>query len=174
MKYRILITVVLLLLAATLSSCKKKDEKEEEPGIVDCLPCGEAGGEVPYKPCHCEEYPVKPAEGVTNFSQGEAYLFRAGSISEQMTNKMNAERDSSIVCMIIYYSMDSAIMYINGRETANQRGGICNFPDFAKEWDIPETGCKVDVEGMMYIDCHYYGTLGHVPIIYLLTSLKRK
>lgn len=35
---------------------------------------------------------------------------------------------------------------------------ICNFPNFASKWKIPENGCKVYFTGALYESCEYQYT----------------
>jgi len=64
-------------------------------------------------------------------------------------------------------------------------GRICNFPDFAKEWDIPEEGLKIYFEGSFYESCvrkpyDAYGVGGDEDLWpffsydFVLTHLKRR
>ena len=52
---------------------------------------------------------------------------------------------------------------------------ICNFPDFAKEWDVSDKGQKVYIEGITYESCEEHG--GHATVsnfdCVLTTLIKR-
>jgi hypothetical protein len=51
-------------------------------------------------------------------------------------------------------------------------GLICNFPDFAKTWDIPENGRKIYFEGISYYPS--FGSTGdRISFDYVLTTLKK-
>ena len=138
----------------------------------------EFGGAVPYKPCSCGKMPLSGLQ----FSQGEVYLFK-DSIPEQMNEQLRKEINSApfpIVCSIIYNSetKDASIsianlLYPDG-STIPHVGSVCNFPDFAKKWLIPENGFKVIIEGKIYEPCNSSGYTDVVYIDYVLTSLKRK
>ena len=159
---KILKFIALMLILAGVHSCKEKVE---------------SGGDVPYKPCPCEE---KSTDLTYNqkFYQGDAYLFK-DSIPEQMGNQINNEIYSEpfpIVCWIVYYS-ETDVAYINffSKNGINCIGTICNFPDFAKEWITTGNGCKVYYEGQLYEPCNPSGSIAHaVYIDYVLTKLKRK
>jgi hypothetical protein len=149
------ITAIVMMVAGSVSSCGKRSE---------------AGGEVPYKPCSCEE--GKPSVGL--FPTGEAYLFK-NYIPEQMANQISEELSdaSHKVCWMVYYSeTDDVFMWIgNLNDFLFYHGKICNFPDFAKKWAIPENGCKVDFEGLMYETCSG-GLTNVIPFEDVLTKLK--
>ena len=166
MKSQIIKLVALIaLLTGGFSSCTEKEE---------------LGGDVPYKPCPCEK--EMPLWEIQQFPRGEAYLFK-DSIPIQMVNKINTEMyldPFPKICWIVYDSeIDDAcinignLFYPDGGSISSI-GSICNFPDFAKEWIIPENGCKVNLEGIMYEPCNIDGTANVVRINYVLTSLKRK
>ena len=143
--------------------------------------CGkriETGGEVPYKDCPCDE--EKPLWEEQRFPRGEAYLFK-DYIPEQMNNYFN-DKMSSVpfpnICYIVYNSeTDVATIGIANLDRPETNimfiGQICNYPDFAKEWDIHENGIKIIIEGRMYRDCRNHYSY-YVPFDYILTSLKRK
>ena len=124
----------------------------------------EFGGEVPYIPCPCNEQP----EAKIQFSKGEAYLFN-DSISEQLHYEIQRS------CWIVFDSITNvAILTITSSGITNICK-ICNFPNFAKSWDIPLNGCKVYFEGVNYSPCVPKGSLGVVSHYdYILTNLKRK
>ena len=182
MKKRNLLLPMLIIFAISFFTCNQKEEPEEE--IL--------GGEVPFELCpqrnNEEEHYLTPTQP---FPRGEAYLFK-DSIPVQMMNQINIEIHSDpypTVCWIIYYSeKDSARIIVGNKDGfyvshgfeagggfsyKNWEGLICNFPDFAKDWDIPVNGIKVDVEGE-----HYRASVRtlHSRVIYnyyyVLTSFK--
>jgi len=143
--------VVLLMLAGGVTSCKK-----------------EKNGNVPYKPCPCKN---KPASN--SFSRGEAYLFR-DSVPRQIIFDIDPA-----VSGIIYYS-ETGEAYIGFRgfsvtDALLHTGFICNFPDFAKEWDIPENGLKIYFEGQAYTACNPGGGIATIVWYdYMLTKLVKR
>ena len=167
------LSVMSLILSGIVYSCGNKDEPNE-PSIVECLPCGEAGGEVPFMPCPCEGEPwLVPEDGfpkLINFTQGEAYLVGNGRWPNQILDDGALGRT---IC-VIYYDKNAVRMHTNNKDIIVHRGYICNFPDFAREWDLPEGGCKVDIEGVMYNSPCNYGLADAVYFDSVLTSLKRK
>jgi len=137
-------------------------------------------GEVPYKPCPCDE--EKPMLEIQQFPQGEAYLFKdyiPEPMAIQINNKIYSDPYPK-VCWIVYDSKtDVAIIRIaniclNSKDDCLLRiGQICNFPDYVKEWAIPENGCKVDIEGISYESC--FPTYAfYYPMDYVLIKFKRK
>lgn len=153
------IVAIVLMLAGSFYSCKEREESD---------------GTVPYKPCSCE----KELFTGLKFSQGEAYLFR-DYIPEKMTKQINDEIYSApfpLVCWIVYYS-ETDVADISFRSNSGgitYVGTICNFPDFAKEWIIPENGCKVNFEGRILESCNPFGVANAVYIDYVLIKFKIK
>ena len=149
----------MLMFAGGFSSCAEKE-------II--------GGDVPYIPCPCE---IEMRLSKYSYPRGEAYLFKDAvpkRISDQINKKMYSAPYPK-VCWIVYYSEeDRASICIGNLSSMLSGGGICNFPDFAKEWMIPENGCKVDIEGLLYEGWINTGIQSVRYIEYVLTSLKRK
>ena len=149
---------IVLILAGVLSSCTKKTESDDK---------------IPYVPCPCEE-----EKDSREIFQGEAYLFK-DSIPIQMVKIINNEffnKPRKAVCWILYFSENDYIEIIIGNYKDYSmigRGTICNFPYFAREWNIPQNGCKVDIKGLMYDPCTCYGVTNVFCFDYVLTSLKR-
>jgi len=158
MKMKILKFIALMLiLAISFSSCTKKVE---------------LGGDVPYKPCPCEE-----EKSSLESYQGEAYLFK-DSIPEQMVYQIRTElsKTTDRVCWIVYDSKtNSSNLTVGYDRNLSSIGEICNFPDFVEEWNIPPNGCKVYFEGMSYESCTPKGGVAVINYFdFILTSLKRK
>ena len=132
----------------------------------------ENGGDVPYKPCLCEE--EKPLEDFY-FPQGEAYLFK-DSIPAEMEYFLMCNSYPDKSCWIVFDSQtDDAVLTILTGEHALYYCKICNFPDFAKKWNIPENGCLVHFEGIAYDACKPMGGVGILIYQdYILTKLKRE
>ena len=106
---------------------------------------------VPYKSCQCEEgkYMQPMQRGTPSVDwviQEEAYLFK-DALPEQLPS-MYDDNDLSILkyCIIYDSKTNDVCMYECGRMSTDM-GRICNFPDFAKKWTIPEDGCKIYFEG---------------------------
>jgi hypothetical protein len=129
--------------------------------------------EIPYKPCPCET----PEADVL---RGEVYLFK-DSIAQQMDyEEINIELLTSGIslgtCVIIFDSKTQTATLTPIKEVQMLANPvtflICNFPDFAKEWDIPQNGCKVSIDGTLYGDCGgiAYGT----HLNYVLKHFKSK
>jgi len=129
---------ILLLLAGSFFSCAKRSE---------------SGGEVPYAPCPCENN-EKPLATI----KGEARLYFDDVF---WTPPFDSER-------IVFFSEtneypDHVKLALDDPRFRNPMGGvvfvdICNFPDFAKEWNSPG-GITVYYEGIIYPWCDILGVL---------------
>lgn len=127
---------ILLILAQILFFCSEKEE-----GL---------GGDVPYEPCPCDNGEAELMEQQYQIPEGAALLFK-DSIPEQM------KYDYKILYRL-YILFDSKtnnahLIVRSGSGYPNRMGIICNFPDFAKKWDIPENGCLVYIKGLNYQSC---------------------
>jgi hypothetical protein len=153
--------VAVLALCVVLAGC-----------FYSCTNRAEAGGNVPFKPCPCEE--EKPMFGPF---QGEAYLFR-DFIPEEMLHqisKENSDDPSRGVRWIVFNSETGRAELTVARSTMLGISEICNFPTFALEWNIPKNGCKVYLEGISYESCVPKGGIAMVTYSDLiLTNLIRK
>ena len=144
--------LLLMLMLSSFSSCSTDDNAENE-GVVD------------YKYCSEEE----PLLIAVQFPKGEALLFK-DSIPEELKQKLES-------CWTIIFDSKTYAAYISYHGhyqfdgyTMPVNGAICNFPDFAKAWDIPKNGCKVFFEGIAYMPT-YGGTTNQILIDYVLTRL---
>jgi hypothetical protein len=157
-------SAILLVLVFGTFSCEKKFD-----------------GNVPYKTCLYEE--KMSLMETQDFPRGKAYLFM-DFIPEQMENQINNEILSAQfpkVCWIVYDSETDVATFWIGKVhssggTELYGGTICNFPDFAKKWDIPENGIKVDIQGVMYetwVSGAQLAVMYHVRN-YVLTNFKRR
>jgi len=128
------ITAIVLLLSGGLYSCGKKAESD---------------GEVPYKPCPCEDFNYEYLMTI----KGEARLFfdegfgpppfddceRIAVFSGNDENTLDKHPE--------YVSM-----YLDDRRyRMSPRIDFCNFPDFAQEWKTPG-GIIVYYEAEVYQD----------------------
>jgi len=119
---------------------------------------------VPYAICTA----YSPLQNTT-FLRAPAYLF-VDSIPANRINDKN-------IMHIVYYPLQDLTMFwvaYQGMGTPfrfwDYRGKICNFPDFAKTWNIPPQGKKVYCIGEFY---DYHGGGGFTSSGYLvLTHLK--
>jgi hypothetical protein len=123
-------------------------DKGEKYGKLDVTSLEPAGPETnETKICNCENFLIQnhPMSGV------EAYLFKDAIPFEL---KLSFTQAHDFVRWIIFDSKTGdASLNGNTHNPWNTYwiGGICNFPDLAKESYIPENGCKVYIEGFMYI-----------------------
>jgi hypothetical protein len=119
--------------------------------------------------CNCDLPLIQP----NVLSSVEAYLFR-DSVPYELAYSFRL-LVPNFVCWITYDSKTggAAIHYNRHNSLGNKGdGAICNFPDLVKEFDIPENGCKVYLEGLMYDTCGAYITDG-IVFNYVLTKFKR-
>jgi len=154
--------VMFIVLMVSLSSCVQKAVVEES----------DEGVKVPYVPCTCEENPLAELQ----FSQLEAYLLK-DSIPKQIDFEIRSElyESSKEVCWIVFDSKtNNAILTVGGGAIRNICE-ICNFPDFVKEWNIPQNGCKIYFEGLTYQPCAPKGGIATESYFdYVLTTIKKK
>lgn len=104
--------------------------------------------EVPYTTCNCED------KKFTGNTEGYAYLFR-DSIPEKIEAELfqkGVSSDKGSYWIVYYEKADSAVLY-GFHSPLNIVCEICNFPEFAKKWEIPETGKKVHYIGKCYEPC---------------------
>ena len=131
-------------------------------------------GKVPFKPCPCEKG--------TGFEtiHGEAYIFRDSIPQGIDYEAINAELPISGISLgistIVFNSQtgEATLTPINKVPILANPVYlyICNFPDFAKEWIIPQNGLKVSIEGVLAMTCGgvTYGTYLNC----ILTNFKKK
>ena len=174
------------LKSININNSTEKNNKSENLYFPYIYNCGENGledpnlpsinyedneltGTIAYKRCPIPPEALNPEmsfKGGIQFPQGEAYLFK-DSVSEKMITKFKNY-------WIILFDSKTDITHLFTRLFNMPTGGvICNFPDFAKAWDIPENGCKVYFEGLTYVSS-YGGTANQVQFDYVLTNLKRE
>ncbi len=127
-------------------------------------------GEVPYALCPCNE-----EQELANLEvpDGEAYLFN-DSIPEQVWFQIS-KSNKMAKWIILDSKTNLAVLYISKTETSLRKVcKICNYPDFAKEWVIPQNGCMVYYKGIGYDACTPAGLADAVYIDYVLTNLRLK
>jgi hypothetical protein len=139
-------TAILLIVAGSFSCGDKED--------VD--------GTVPYAPCDCEK------EGKREVKFPKIRLFKS-SISPQIEEEvMYAAEQSNELWMLYDSNTETARIY-----SAHSIGLVCNYPDFAKKWDIPTTGCFVYGEGISSEPCNPPEGIASVTYVdVVLTILK--
>jgi len=137
------------------------------------------GGEVPFQPCRCEN-PLYPYQ--FQLPKGEAYLF-GNHVSQKMVEHIEHKINSYPFPIVTWIISIGNIVYIfianlnpssiPGELTmwsfSHWHGEVCNFPDFAREWNIPPDGVKVYFEGRIYSSCLDWGAV----VDYVLTYLKK-
>ena len=162
-----MISAILLSLTFAFISCEAEERKWE--------------GNVPFKSCDSSNR--KSFSGLNTLRLEDVYLFK-DSVPEQILRQIDNEILStpfSRVYRIVYCSeTDGATIWIGSYHSSGGieivQGLICNFPDFAKKWDIPRSGIKVDIETLMYVEYKPPGNLAVVLRIYycILTNLERR
>ena len=154
MKKTTLKFTAVLLFAAGLFACTEKEEEKNN---------------VPYIACpHGESYMD------TIQLKNQAYLFN-DSVPELMQTKLlQISNESGYVAWIIYMSdNNTATMYAR---TKQEHGtyNICNYPEFAKQWNVPLTGQKVYYEGTTFLRGVYLSVPMMSGYNMILTTFRKK
>jgi hypothetical protein len=90
----------------------------------------------------------------------------------QIRNELN---QGHVVNWVVFDSKTGMASLTVGQFTIENICEICNYPDFAKAWNIPINGCKVYFEGKLYYPCYeppHYSNISYYDCI--LTTLKLK
>jgi hypothetical protein len=128
-------------------------------------------GIVVYKTC-CEEERAW-VDYDTFLKKREAYLFK-DSIPDQMKYlEIGIPSDQMYYWIVFDSKTDRACLNLKYLGV-HWYCEICNFPNFAKEWNIPQNGCEIYFEGRLYQPCIDYGGIDVGYFDYVLTRLERK
>jgi len=123
---------------------------------------GNNEGDVPYKECTHEDDYMHTIQ-----MKGAGYLF-INFIPVELQKENN-------VMYIIYNQEDHSTTFSARYPTeAIYNGNICNFPDFAKEWEIPTDGKQIYYEGELYVTGMYADWPPHTGGDLILTTLKQR
>lgn len=148
-----LLTMIVLLMMVGGAGCEKENERNN----------------VPYAECDCVEKEIlRP-----NHSIKGALFFKA---TTQIESKLleQLRMGSSEKWVIYNIQTKQATLYIVDG-TFFSTGRICNFPDFAKEWNISNNGQKIYIEGIEFKTCKDYGGIGMYSYFdYVLTTLVKE
>ena len=162
MKNGAVTTLCVVIMAGSFFSCTKRGESDE-------------GGMVPFELCLSDE---RGSDELTNVI-GEAYLFN-DSISDEIRNKLYKEVEIlGYAAWIVYggdivYDIDNiATLYVSTQYDIGTYY-ICNYPDFAKQWEVPLTGQKVYFEGKALLLGKYLSVPTISGFDFGLTVLKKK
>jgi hypothetical protein len=167
--------LLVLFVMSFFSSCADQgnsiiSDENDEPAIEN-LPSinyedNELDGSVAYRRCAGGE--ENQLMGI-QFQKGEAYYFK-DFIPAQMKTELTK-------CWVILFDSAKEEVHITCDDKSLYGlpiwGMICNFPDFAKAWDIPENGCKVIFTGITYLPT-WGGTANQILMDYVLTTLARE
>ena len=97
--------------------------------------------------------------------EGVGYLF-INSIPAGLRKEDN-------IMYITYNNEDNSTTFSAAYPTeATYSGNICNFPDFAKEWEIPAEGKQIYYKGELYVTGIYLSVPPHIGGHLILTTLK--
>ena len=155
MKINILrIILFVLILTGNFSSCTKRE------GSI------KLDGDVLYKPCPCEEND-EPLGTI----KGKKHLFidPTGDSSIGVLGRMISDGDYA------YVDIDMKETDIKKPAVPGAIGNICNFPDFAKQWDTSGGAVTVYFEGILYPHCEAFGCRLYTECFsVVLTKLKIK
>jgi hypothetical protein len=130
-KIQLKLAAVLLILAGNLASCEEEKEEKKD-------------GHVPYAVCDHDGNYLDTID-----MTGNVYLFN-DSIPKEIEAELQQEGRKSSAAWIVYVSKDnSATMRVISKHIESICI-ICNYPDFAKQWEIPLNGQKVYYEGTAF------------------------
>lgn len=126
-------------------------------------------GFVPYAVCDYDGNYIRTVSVAC-----DAYLFK-NSVPEIFMKKIREERyPTGYVAWIVYFpDKDSATLYALSQEETNT-SHFCNYPYFAKQWEIPENGLNVYCEGTAFEVGSYWSAPPHVGYNMVLTILKKR
>jgi hypothetical protein len=155
----ILKLIAMLLILTSSFTCEKTETE------IDDI--------VPYAPCSCED----KEQANLIFSPGEALLFKdyiPEQIQKEMHEELYQEGNKTGLKWIVYDSKTDTVCLYVGLSNMLCIHEICNYPDFAKEWNIPQNGQKVYYDGIAYQPCSPKGGIASVSYFdYVLTNFKR-
>ena len=86
----------------------------------------------------------------------EAYLFNGYPSDEVLLRAFPDKKkplDWSVNYFIVFNSENDFAWIVEYGAMSSACGRICNFPDFAKDWVIPEEGLKIYFAGSSYKSC---------------------
>ena len=113
-------------------------------------------GEVPNKPCECPGN--KPMNASHAKRKGDAYIFD-GYPSDELREKLFSHYDLGKGEFVYYFVVERKYDFVwMVRYESSMFPDIikvCNFPDFAKAWEIPEEGLKVNFAGSFHRTCEW-------------------
>ena len=144
MKKGAVATLCVLMLAGSLFSCKNASEDEEELPFVSC-PCYAGKPMVPWITWEKKQKVIEI----------DALLFK--DYFSYWEYGRSEETPFPSCCSLILESKIN-LVYLNCfcfelDMPSLSSSKICNFPDFAKEWEIPDEGLLVHLAGKYYWNC---------------------
>ena len=105
--------------------------------------------------------------------EGVGYLFvnaiPAGLQKEDNIMYIIYNKEDNSTTFSARYTIESAIMYLG-----NYNGSICNFPCFAKEWEVPTEGKQIYYKGELYVTGIYWSEPPYIGGDLVLTTLEEK
>jgi hypothetical protein len=120
--------------------------------VYNCGKRAESSGEVPYKPCPCEFDVEKPFMTI----KGTAILVIDPAPDVAKRIALSGERVMSVFCDRTSVGLLETDGLPPSQLGSGAQGHICNFPDFAREWNTSE-GIEVYFEGKLYPNCEFFG-----------------
>ena len=149
MKTKILILTMCVLAVFTFANCEKDDKKAPENVLVSCNPQTEfVREETNVETVILTEWPKPPVWAYSSF----------------------------IVLNAVVDSPEPAPYFIQQGGGARFYNKICNYPQWAKDWEIPEEGLPVIISGNIYERSYDVGLTLPEYFYYdmELTSIKKK
>ena len=128
----------------------------------------ELKGTVAYKYCDYgdsdeEQFLFSPVQ----FPRGEAYLFK-----DFLPDEMRSKVENRVFFIFESSANITSLWFKQRNGLLPYYGTVCNFPEYAKAWDIPTNGCKVYYEGISYKGSSFGAH--RISIYYVLTTLNKK
>lgn len=144
---KILSFVAILLMLASAFTCGKEEKYENTPRHILCN---------------------KTEDNYINTInlQGNGYLF-LNSIPIELESQNN-------VAFVVYFPEQDNAIFRAAYSDAIYNADICNFPDYAKHWEIPLQGKVFSFEGDFYEEGRYLSVPAHVGGKMVLTVFKSK
>lgn len=102
-----------------------------------------------------------------NLEEGIGYLFKNAIPVE-------VQKDTDVLYIIYNEEDNSTIFSTSELSGMILNGNICNFPDFAKEWEIPSEGKPIYYQGELYITGMYLSIPPYAGGDLILTTLNER
>ena len=152
-KIALKLTAILLVMAGSFS-CQNKADNDDNVSYAIC----------PHEGGYMDTTKV----------EGYAYLFN-DSIPELINIELqkNWNTFDSTAWIIYNRNTNAAILYASSKKERST-GNICNYPEFARQWQIPLDGQQVYYKGINFKTGEYLSAPASVGYDVVLTILKKE